>query len=228
MASPVYGNPELGRTSDRPNFFCARTGPECRSKFDPHLLLAQSKELDETITKTLSSDRDSNILDLDLPHKVDGEHHAESSCNKSNRHTFNATSSDDEILKMSTMTQSKGNITAVNSGPRDDHTLDQVIEIDINIYQNPFTLNIDYQNQIYHDCCFEKLKLQYEANGLDFSKVYSEDFSIHCIDNTLDPLDMISKPIRTEFKWNMPPNAQLRVDYNAQLRVPKCSAPDIH
>ena len=64
-------------------------------------------------------------------------------------------------------------------------------------------------------------------NGLDFSKAYSEDFSIHCIENTLDPLDTILKPTGSEFKWDIPPNAQSRVDYNAQSRVWKCTDPVI-
>ena len=182
MASQVSGNPELGRTSARPKFFCPRTGPEGRSKFDPHFLLAQSKDLDETITETPFSDRESNIFVLDFPHEVGAEHHPEACCNKSKRHTLDATSYDTETPKTIEINHTKGIIAAELSGLRDVESVNLRTQHDMESDQySPFNLDYDIANQIYRDCCFEELKLQYEANGLDFSKVYSEDFSIHCM-----------------------------------------------
>ena len=124
MAPPVSGNPELGRTSDRPKFFCPRTGPEDRSNFDPHFLFAQSKDLDESITTTPSSDPDSNVFDFNFTREVGDEHHSEATDNRSKRHSFNATSYDEEIPKTTTMNQPKGIIAAQISGPQEVESVD--------------------------------------------------------------------------------------------------------
>ena len=131
MASQAEATSEIGRTSSRPKIFCPRTGPEGRSNFDPHFLCAQSKDLDETITKTPFSDRNSNIFILDLSHEVGDEQDPEA-VNRSKRFTFLCKSLSIDDPKPVKITPEKGNITATIIEPQVHHDLsahnDQYIE----------------------------------------------------------------------------------------------------